>query len=324
MRGFERRQSSPPNPLSQNRERGSESVARTVAARVIAGNLENTVWDAFLSLRLGRCSAYITLGFALAMTISSCAPALTVQDLEPSLSLSAQNEVVWAINGDGFVALPPSYAPQKLASPSIVAGVAWHDGAPWMALPGAGLVQRGLGVPESVSLPGRPVRVSSKYIFTNASTVHTYSGAQVAQLPGRVRDVLETKDRTYVLLEGQDQSLVYALDENGATLIDRIYPGIPFNPSMFNMLPTDLSYEFLPRPAARSNGITYRAKGITLEAESRSSTLGSATLAGEPLAIAANDETVAVLSRTSLEVFRTPRSGAGLERLARITFGGTP
>jgi hypothetical protein len=324
VRGFERGRPSPPNPLSQNRERGSESVARTVAARVNARNLKNTVVLTFSRIRARRCSVHIALGFALTLTISSCVPALTVQDLEPSLSLSTQNEVAWAINGDGFVALPPGYAPQKLASPSIVAGVAWRDGAPWMALPGAGLVQRGLGVPESVSLPGRPVRVSSKYIFTNASTVHSYSGTQVAQLPGRVRDVLETKDRTYVLLEAQDQSLVYALDENGATLIDRIYPGIPFNPSRFNMLPTDLSYEFLPRPAARANGVTYQARGITLEASAQGSVLGSVTLVAEPLVISANDETVAVLSRDALEVFRAPRSGSGLERLARITFGGTP
>jgi hypothetical protein len=285
---------------------------------------ENTVQHAFSRTRARRSSAYIALGFALALTVSSCAPALTVNDLEPSLSLSAQNEVAWTINGDGFVALPPGYAPQKLASPSIVGGVAWRDGAPWMALPGAGSVQRGLGVPSSISLPGRPVRVSSKYIFTNASTVHTYSGAQVAQLPGRVRDVLETKDRTFVLLEAQAQSQVYALDDNGATLIDRIYPGIPFDPSRFNILPTDLSYEFLPRPAARANGVTYQARGITLEASARGAVLGSATLVAQPISIVANNETVAVLSNAALEVFRAPRIGSGLERLARISFGGTP
>jgi hypothetical protein len=275
-------------------------------------------------MRAGRSSARIALGFALALTVSSCAPALSVKDLEPSLSLSNQNEVAWAIGGDGFVALPPTYAPQKLASPSIVSGVAWRDGAPWMALPGAGLVQRGLGVPESVSLPGRPVRLTSKYIFTNASTVHGYGGTQIAQLPGRVRDVLETQDRTYVLVEAQDQSLVYALGDDGATLVDRIYPGIPFEAARFNMLATDLSYEFLPRPAARANGVTYQARGTTLEASARASTLASVALVSEPLAIAANNETVAVLSRDALEVFRAPRSGSGLERLARIPLGGNP
>lgn len=248
-----------------------------------------------------------------------------MRDLEPSLSLSARGEVAWAIGGDAFVALPPTYTPQQLSPSSIVSSVTWRDGAPWLALSGAGLVQRGLGVPEAISVAGRPVRLSSRYIFTNASTVLGYGGVQIAQLPGVVRDVLETNDVTYVLVEAQDQSLVYRLDENGATLIDRIYPGIPFEPTRFNMLQTDLSYEFVPRPAARVGGITYRSQGVTLEAVSRNAVVASASLEAQPLVITANADTVAVLSRSALEVFRAPQSGrAVLERLAKVSLVGTP
>ncbi len=277
----------------------------------------------FSRSRAAQLLSAISLGLALSVT--ACAPALSVRDLEPSLSLSARGEIAWAIAGNAFAALPPAYSPERLAPSSLVSSVAWRDGAPWVALPGAGLVQRGLGVPESISLPGRPARLSSKYIFTTASTVLGYGGSQIAQLPGIVRDVLEAGEVTYVLSEAQDQSLVYRLDENGATLIDRIYPGIPFEPSRYNIVPTDLSYEFLPRPAARANSITYRAQGAALEAVYRGSVVASAGLEAVPLAIAANKDTVAVLSRTALEVFSPPQSGrAILERLARIPFGGAP
>ena len=286
-----------------------------------------TVGRGYSRSRIGSSFAPIALGLAmgLALGISSCAPALSVRDLEPSLSLSARGEVAWAIDGNAFAASPPAYSPERLTPSSLVSSVAWRDGAPWVALPGAGLVQRALGVPETISLPGRPARLSSKYIFTTASTVLGYGGAQIAQLPGIVRDVLEVGEITYVLIEAQDQSLVYRLDKDGATLIDRIYPGIPFEPSRYNIVPTDLSYEFLPRPAARANGITYRAQGARLEAVSRGSVVASAALDAAPLAVAANRDTVAVLSRTALEVFSPPQSGgATLERLAKIPFGGTP
>jgi hypothetical protein len=278
----------------------------------------NTVWDMKLARghRLERVSRGAITTLAVSVALSACAPAITARDLEPTLSLSNRGELAWTVNGDGFVALPPSYTVQKLTSPGIVSSVAWHDGTPWMALPGAGSVVRGLGVPESVSVAGRPVRLSSRFIFTNANTVYSYAGVRVAQLPGAVRDVLETPNQTLVLVDAAETGLIFELTDKGSTAIARTS-----NETNLKLLPTDTGFEVVRGPVARANGVTYRLQDNRLESVRVGGSIGgSATLEATPTVIVANTETVATLSSTSVTVFRA----VTLEPLTRIRLEVSP
>jgi hypothetical protein len=160
------------------------------------------------------------------------------------------------------------------------------------------------------------VRLSSRFIFTNANTVYSYAGVRVAQLPGAVRDVLETPNQTLVLVDAAETGLIFELTDKGSTAIARTS-----NETNLKLLPTDTGFEVVRGPVARANGVTYRLQDNRLESVRVGGSIGgSATLEATPTVIVANTETVATLSSTSVTVFRA----VTLEPLTRIRLEVSP
>lgn len=233
---------------------------------------------------------------ALVVALAACAPATGRAATAPAVAVSAAGAVAVAWAGRAYVARPPGYELTPLSGPAAAADVAWRDGDPWLALPAAGLVVRASGVPQTLSFPGRPARLSGSRIFLEDGSVYGYDGAAAGRLPGLPDAVLERGDRSWALVGG----VVYEL-ATAPRALERAPAGA-----------TALRFvggraQAVPGPEVEADGTTVLVAEGRLEARGVAGALrGSADAPTGPWALAAGPGTLAVAAPGRLRVHRLP------------------
>ena len=119
--------------------------------------------------------------------LSACAPAsspssiTSLTDSSPALNITAlavnPSSALVCIAGGRAYRLENLQNWSALPSPTSASSAAWVDGNWWLALPGAGLIYKATGVPQSISVTGSPALLTSRFAFTTSGEVLDFSGA---------------------------------------------------------------------------------------------------------------------------------------------------
>ena len=255
----------------------------------------------------------VCLALTLAL-LSACAPASSPSSVanssspnssSPNSSNAAASITALAVNPSGaLVCIAGGRAYQleslktwsALPSPTSASSAAWREGNWWLALPGAGLIYKATGVPQSVSVTGSPALLTSRFAFTTAGEVLDYSGAMVGRVSALPSATLETSGTTFALVG----RVVYAIDrtvERRQTLEGSVNSLVNRNDQL----------EVLPGLAARVSGFTYRIEGRELTARDSSDRVTAKTVINPTASsIIASSDWVAVATGSSLSIYRAP------------------
>ncbi len=243
------------------------------------------------------------------LCLSACAPASSPSSVSNSSSPNSSNTgssiTALAVNPSGTLVCIAGGRAYKLEnlktwsalpSPTSASSAAWRDGNWWLALPGAGLMYKATGVPQSVSVTGSPALLTSRFAFTTAGEVLDYSGSRVGQLGALPSATVETSGTTFALVG----RVVYAIDravERRQTLEGAVN----------SLLSRNDQLEVLPGLAARASGFTYRIEGRELTVRDTSDRV-TARAAMNPTAsrLIASSDWVAVATGSSLSIYRAP------------------
>ena len=183
-----------------------------------------------------------------------------------------------------------------LPSPTSASSAAWRDGNWWLALPGAGLIYKATGVPQSVSVTGSPALLTSRFAFTLSGEVLDYSGSSIGRVGALPSATLETSGTTFALVG----RVVYAIDrsvERRQTLGGTVNSLVSRNDQL----------EVLPGLAARASGFTYRIEGRELTARDSSDRVTAKTVINPTASrIIASSDWVAVATGSSLSLYIAP------------------
>ena len=253
-----------------------------------------------------RGEACLALAIAL---LSACAPASSPSSVGSSSSPNSSSPAVTitalAVNPSGAlvcIAGGRAYSLENLRdwsalpSPTSASSAAWREGHWWLALPGAGLVYKATGVPQSVSVTGSPALLTSRFAFTTAGEVLDYSGATVGRVGALPSATLETTGTTFALVG----RVIYAIDravERRQTLEGTLNSLVGRNDEL----------EVLPGLAARASGFTYRIEGRELTArDSTDRVTARSAFPATASSMVASSGWVAVATGSSLSVYRSP------------------
>ena len=249
------------------------------------------------------CNACLAL-ISLAL-LSACAPAssgayfMSLTDTPASrisaLAVNPSGTLVCIADGRAY-RLENLKTWSALPSPTSASSAAWRDGNWWLALPGAGLIYKATGVPQSVSVTGSPALLTSRFAFTLSGEVLDYSGSTIGRVGALPSATLETSGTTFALVG----RVVYAIDravERRQTLEGTVNSLVSRNEQL----------EVLPGLAARASGFTYRVEGRELTARDSSDRVTAKTVINPTASrLIASSEWVAVATGSSLSVYRAP------------------
>ncbi len=237
------------------------------------------------------------------LCLSACAPASS-----PSSNATPSNSssiTALAVNPSGALVCIAGGRAHKLEnlktwsalpSPTSASSAAWNDGNWWLALPGAGLIYKATGVPQSVSVTGSPALLTNRFAFTTAGEVLDYNGSSVGRVGALPSATLETSGTTFALVG----RVVYAIDrivERRQTLEGAVNSLVSRNDEL----------EVLPGTAARAAGFTYRLEGRELTArDSTERVTARSALPATASSVIASSDWVAVATGSSVNIYRAP------------------
>ena len=220
---------------------------------------------------------------------SNPAPSITALAVNPSGALVC-------IAGGRAYRLETLRSWSALPSPTSASSAAWREGNWWLALPGAGLLYKATGVPQTISVTGSPALLTSRFAFTSGGEVLDYSGAFVGRVGALPSATLETTGTTFALVG----RVIYAIDRT----IERRQT---LEVGLASLVSQNDELQVLPGLAARASGFTYRLEGRELTARNSAERI-TAKVAVDPAAtrIIASSDWVAVATAGSLSVYRIP------------------
>ena len=246
----------------------------------------------------------------LAFTLIACAPASgpasvatssSTVSSNPALSITAlatnPSGALVCIAGGRAHLLENLSTWSALPSPTSASSAAWREGNWWLALPGAGLLYKATGVPQSVSVAGSPAVLTSRLAFTLGGEVLGYSGALVGRVGALPSATLETTTTTFALV-GRVMYAINQTVERRQTLEGAIN-------SLVSRDNDEL--EVLPGLAARATGFTYRLEGRELTARDSAERVTARVAIGPTASkLIASSDWVAVATGSNLSVYRAP------------------
>lgn len=252
-----------------------------------------------------RGEARLTFSTSLCLALlSACAPASSPTSVT-SLSSPAASITALAVNPSGALVCIAGGRAFKLEnlktwsalpSPTSASSAAWIDGNWWLALPGAGLIYKATGVPQSVSVSGSPALLTSRFAFTTAGEVLDYSGATVGRVGALPSATLETTGTTFALVG----RVVYAISQ-------RVERRQTLDGTVNSLVSRNDELEVLPGLAARSAGFTYRLEGRELTArDSADRVTARVTFPSTATTIIASSDWVTVATGSSVSIYRAP------------------
>ena len=220
---------------------------------------------------------------------SSTAPSITALAVNPSSTLVC-------IAGGRAYRLENLRSWSALPSPTSASSAAWREGNWWLALPGAGLLYKATGVPQTISVTGSPALLTGRLAFTTAGEVFDYSGAFVGRVGALPSATLETTGTTFALVG----RVIYAIDRN----VERRQT---LEVSLASLVSQNDELQVLPGLAARASGFTYRLEGRELTARNSAERV-TAKVAVDPSTsiMVASSDWVAVATAGSLSIYRAP------------------
>ena len=216
---------------------------------------------------------------AAALLLAACAPSTAGRgSFAPALAVSPAGDVAWTVGGRAFIARPPAYRAAAADAPALASDLAWRGGELWLALPGAGLLYRAGGVPASVELPGRPLRLTATLAFAEGGNVHDARGALHSRLPGTPDAVLEAGGSAWAVVAGT----VYEVLPGRAVAREKLPDSLP----AATLLPAGRGYAVVSGPATQSGASRYfpGAGGPVRAAAPSGNTGGLIASGGEVLA----------------------------------------
>ena len=246
------------------------------------------------------CDVCLALSASLCLALlSACAPTSSPSS-SPTASITALavnlSGALVCIAGGRAYSLDNLKTWSALPSPTSPSSAAWREGNWWLALPGAGLVYKATGVPQSISVTGSPALLTSRFAFTLGGEVLDYSGATIGRVGALPSATLETTGTTFALVG----RVVYAIDrtvERRQTLESGLNSLVSQNDAL----------QVLPGLAARASGFTYRLEGRELTARNSAERV-TAKVAIDSIVskIIASSDWVAVAAAGSLSIYRAP------------------
>ena len=253
--------------------------------------------------RTHGCGACLALSLAL---LSACAPAsspssvTSLTDSNPASSITAlavnPSGALVCIAGGRAYRLENLKTWSALPSPTSASSAAWREGNWWLALPGAGLIYKATGVPQSISVIGSPALLTSRFAFTTSGEVLDFSGASVGRVGALPSVTLETTGTTFALVG----RVVYAIDRS----VERRQM---LETGMDSLVSLNDELQVLPGLAARASGFTYRLEGRELTARnSAERVIAKVTIDFKVSKIIASSDWVAVTAAGSLSIYRAP------------------
>lgn len=253
--------------------------------------------------RRGEARLAFSTSLCLAL-LSACAPASSPTSVT-SLSSPAASITALAVNPSGALVCIAGGRAFKLEnlktwsalpSPTSASSAAWIDGNWWLALPGAGLIYKATGVPQSVSVSGSPALLTSRFAFTTSGEVLDYSGATVGRVGALPSATLETTGTTFALVG----RVVYAISQ-------RVERRQTLDGTVNSLVSRNDELEVLPGLAARASGFTYRLEGRELTArDSTDRVTARVAFPSTTTTIIASSDWVTVATGSSVSVYRSP------------------
>jgi hypothetical protein len=233
----------------------------------------------------------------LPLLLLSCAPArATTQTTSPtsssiiSLTVNPNGDTVCIPNNSSMAAHFPRAAIRGqtghtwFEAPVRISSAAFYNGAWWLALPRAGLVQKAEGVPQNIAVVGQPTRLSSRYIFTLEGDVLRFDGTKVGRIPNAPSAVLELP-KSSVLLVGKD---IYNITDATIQKLRQL------ENAGFSLLPNGETFEVVAGVAVRQGNLTFKLERSQVSISSNNQPLYNIALSGSGSSLAVGGDTLAV------------------------------